>query len=105
VSDPAFQIDDLPSDVAASVTMVLPAATEAVRLAAIARFMREAPAYRRKGVWQGIGDIRSRREVNACVELAAPFLTGSAISDLLEEPAAVLPCSHLHLPLHNWARS
>lgn len=105
VSDPAFQIDDLPSDVAASVTMVLPAATEAVRLAAIARFMREAPAYRRKGVWQGIGDIRSRREVNACVELAAPFLTGSAISDLLEKPAAVLPCSHLHLPLHNWAQS
>lgn len=103
VSDPAFQIDDLPPAAAASVTLVLPSATEAVRLAAIARFMRENPAYRRKGVWQGIGDIRTRRELNACVELGAPFLTGSAITDLLEAPAAVLPCSHLHLPLHDWS--
>lgn len=83
----------------------MPVASEAIRLAAIGRFMREAPAYRRKGVWQGIGDIRTRRELNACVELAAPFLTGSAITDLLESPAAVLPCSHLHLPLHDWALS
>jgi len=37
------------------------------------------------------------------VELSAPFLTGSAITDLLEAPAAVAPCSHLHLPLHDWA--
>jgi hypothetical protein len=103
VSDPAFQIDDLPPAAAASVTLVLPNATEAVRLAAIARFMRETPAYRRKGVWQGIGDIRTRRELNACVEQGAPFLTGSAITDLLEAPAAVLPCSHLHLPLHDWS--
>jgi hypothetical protein len=93
----------LPPAIAASVTLVLPAATEAVRLAAISRFMREAPAYRRKGVWQGIGDVRTRRELNACVELSAPFLTGSAITDLLEAPAAVAPCSHLHLPLHDWA--
>ncbi len=66
VSDPAFQIDDLPPAAAASVTLVLPTATEAVRLAAIARFMRENLAYRRKGVWQGIGDVRTRRELNAC---------------------------------------
>lgn len=103
VSDPAFQIDDLPPSVAASVTLVLPQATEAVRLTAITRFMREAPAYRRKGVWQGIGDIRTRRELNACVAQGAPFLTGSAITDLLEAPAAVLPCSNLHLPLHDWS--
>jgi hypothetical protein len=103
VADPAFQIDDLPPAIAASVTLVLPVATEAVRLAAVSRFMREAPAYRRKGVWQGIGDVRTRRELNACVELSAPFLTGSAITDLLEAPAAVAPCSHLHLPLHDWA--
>ena len=103
VSDPAFQIDDLPPAAAASVTLVLPTATEGVRLAAIARFMREAPAYRRKGVWQGLGDVRTRRELNACIEQGAPFLTGSAITDLLEAPAAVLPCSHLHLPLHDWS--
>lgn len=102
VSDPAFQIDDLPPDVAASVTFVLPAAVEGVRLAAIGRFMREGLAYRRKGVWQGIGDVRTRRELNACVDQGAPFLTGSAITDLLEAPAGVHPCSHLHLPLHDW---
>lgn len=104
VTDPAFQIDDLPPDVAASVTLILPTGTEAVRLAAVTRFMGEAPAYRRKGVWQGVADIRTRRELNACVEQSAPFLTGSAITDLLDAPAAVAPCSHLHLPLHDWSR-
>lgn len=104
VTDPAFQIDEMPPSTAASVTLVLPAASEAVRLAAITRFIREAPAYRRKQVWQGVSDVRTRRELNACVEQGVPFVTGSAITDLLETPAVVLPCSHLHLPLHDWSR-
>jgi hypothetical protein len=103
VSDPAFQIAEVAPSTAASVTLVLPPAPEAVRLAAIARFMRETPAYRRKAVWQGVGDVRTRRELNGCLEQGVPFLTGSAISDLLEAPTGVMPCSHLHLPLHDWS--
>jgi hypothetical protein len=103
VTDPAFQIDDMPPGVAASVTLVLPSASEAVRIAAIGRFMREAPAYRRKSVLQGVGDVRTRRELNACIDHGAPFLTGSAITDLLETPTGIQSCSALHLPLHDWS--
>jgi len=103
VSDPAFQVDDLPPDLASSVTLMLPSGVEAVRLAAISRFMRDAAGYRRKRVWQGVTDVRNRREVNACIELAVPFITGPGVTDLLEAPAHVSPCSALHLPLHDWS--
>ncbi|MDB5456263.1 MAG: hypothetical protein JWP92_1848 [Caulobacter sp.] len=104
VSDPAFQVDVLPSGLAESVTLTLPVADEGARLLAITRFMREAPAYRRKGVWQGVGDVRTRRELDACVKEGVPFLTGSAISDLLDEPVGASPCPTLNLPLHEWSR-
>ena len=105
VTDPAFQIDDLPPEFADSVTLVLPAASEAVRLAAINRFMHDAAAYRRKGTWQGIGDVRTRRELNACLEAKAPFLTGAAVTELLEEPTPVVECHPAHLPLRSWMKT
>jgi hypothetical protein len=103
VTDPAFQVDDIPPDFASSVTLQLPAGTEASRLAAIGRFMRDAAGYRRKRIWQGITDVRTRRELNAGIEHAVPFLTGPAVTELLEVPTDVVPCSALHLPLHDWS--
>jgi len=103
VTDPAFQVDDLPPDFASSVTLLLPAGTETSRLAAIGRFMRDAAGYRRKRIWQGVADVRTRRELNAGIEHAVPFLTGPAITELLEVPTDVVPCSALHLPLHDWS--
>jgi len=104
VSDPAFQIDDLPPGVAESITLHLPVASEAVRLAAMARFMRDAASYRRKRVWQGVADLGTRRELNAALELGVPFLTGPAITELLEAPTDVVSCPALHLPLHDWSQ-
>lgn len=103
VSDPAFQIDDLPPGLATSVTLVLPKAGEAVRLAAITRFMNEAPNYRRRQVWQGMGDVVTKRELNACIDAGAPFLTGSGISELLTRPTESVNCPVLHLPLQDWS--
>lgn len=103
VTDPAFQIDDLPPDVANSITLELPATGEAARVAAISRFMRDAAGYRRKRVWQGITDVVTRRELNVALELGVPFLTGAAITELLEAPTDVVSCSALHLPLHDWS--
>jgi hypothetical protein len=60
------------------------------------------PAFR---VWQGVSEIRTRRELNACVEQGAPFLSGPAITDLLEAPTPVIACSSLHLPLHDWSQA
>jgi hypothetical protein len=103
VADPAFQIEELPPGIASSVTLVLPQADEATRLKAVNRFMREAPAYRRKQVWQGIGDVCTRRELNHCLDQGAPFMTGPAVTDLLEAPVGATQLSSLHLPLHDWS--
>jgi hypothetical protein len=103
VSDPAFQIDELPADLASSVTLVLPQGEEKTRLSAVSRFLREGDAYRRKKVWQGVADVRTRRELNHCVDLGAPFMTGAAVSDLLETPVGTMHLSSLHLPMHEWS--
>jgi hypothetical protein len=103
VTDPAFQIDELPPDLASSVTLVLPPGDEPTRLAAVSRFMREGPAYRRKQVWQGVADIRTRRELNHCIDLGMPFMTGEAVTDLLEQPVGAAQLPWLNLPLHDWS--
>lgn len=103
VTDPAFQIDDLPADLATSVTLVLPKSGEGARLAAIKRFMDQAPNYRRRQVLQGIGDVVSKRELNACIDAGAPFLTGPGISELLTRPTESVNCPILHLPLQDWS--
>jgi hypothetical protein len=105
VADPAFRVEDLPPDFASSVTLILPDGSESVRLSAISRFLRDAPTYTRKKVWQGVSELRTRRELNACIEQRAPFLSGPAVTDLLEAPTAVTPCSSLHLPLHDWSQT
>lgn len=103
ISDPAFRVEDLPVDFASSVTLILPDGTENARLAAASRFLRDAQTYSRKRIWQGISEVRTRRELNACIEQRAPFLSGPAVTDLLETPTAITPCSSLHLPLHDWS--
>lgn len=103
VTDPAFQIDELPADLAGSVTLILPPGDEPTRLAAVSRFMRESPSYRRKQVWQGVADIRTRRELNHCIDLGLPFMTGEAVTDLLEQPVGATPLPWLNLPLHDWS--
>lgn len=104
VSDPAFQVEDLPADFASSVTLILPEGSESVRLSAATRFLRDGPLYARKRIWQGISELRTRRELNACVDLRAPFLSGPAITDLLETPTPTTACPSLHLPLHDWSQ-
>jgi len=104
VADPAFRVEDLPPDFASSVTLILPDGGEGVRLSAANRFLREAQTYNRKRILQGISELRTRRELNACIEQKTPFLTGPAVTDLLEAPTPVTPCSSLHLPLHDWSQ-
>ncbi len=105
VTDPAFQIDYLAQDMARSVTLVLPAGPEKSRLAAMARFMSEAGAYQRKRILQGLADVRTRRELEACVRLGALFVTGPAVCEVLEEPIGHIPCPEMNLPLRNWQKA
>ena len=47
--------------------------------------------------------MRTRRELNHCIDQGAPFLTGAAVSDLLEVPVGTTHLSSLHMPLHEWS--
>jgi hypothetical protein len=103
VVDPAFQVDYLARDMAQSVTLVLPPGAEKERLAALARFMENHDVYRRKGVLQNVAEVKSRRELDTCVRLGVPFVSGPAVCDLMDAPvgqaAALLP----DLPVRGWS--
>lgn len=103
VADPDFQIDSLPQNLATSVTLTLRASDEGVRLQAIGRFLKQSDAYTRKRVLQGVDDLRSRRELQACLKHGAPYLTGPAISTVLDQPLTPRPCPIFDLPLHDWS--
>ena len=104
VTDPDFQIDSLPPNLATSITLSLQGHDESVRLHAISRFMGQADAYARKRVLQGVDNVRSRRELQACLKHGAPYLTGSAITANLDRPLEPTPCPAFNLPLHDWSR-
>lgn len=104
VTDPDFQIDSLPPNLATSITLSLQGHDESVRLHAISRFMGQADAYARKRVLQGVDNVRSRRELQACLKHGAPYLTGPAITANLDRPLEPTPCPAFNLPLHDWSR-
>lgn len=102
IADPAFQIEDLPPALAASVTLTPDGEAEASRTAVIGRFLKDAPVYRRRQVWQGVSDLRTPRELAAAFDQGAPFLSGPMVTDLLETPAQVAPYARAQLPLYGW---
>jgi hypothetical protein len=104
VTDPDFQIDSLPPNLATSITLSLQGHDESVRLHAISRFMGQSDGYARKRVLQGVDNVRSRRELQACLKHGAPYLTGPAITANLDQPLEPTPCPAFNLPLHDWSR-
>jgi hypothetical protein len=102
VTDPNFQIDNLAPDQAKSVTLMLSDESEKQRIAAIGRFMAETPAYHRKHILQGVAEVRTRRELEACIRFRAPFVSGPGICELQEEPIADPICPKTSLPLRHW---
>ncbi len=103
VTDPDFQIDSLPQNLATSVTLSLQGPDENVRLQTISRFLSQSEAYARKRVLQGVDNVRSRRELQACLKHGAPYLTGPAITATLDRALAPTPCPVFNLPLHEWS--
>lgn len=102
-ADPNFQIEALALEAVSSVTLALPDVDEGARWAAASRFMANRDAYQRRRIWPAITNVRSRRELEACVKLRVPFLTGRAICDPLTAPAPPHQCAVQHLPLHDGA--
>ena len=77
--DPGFEIEKLAHQAVTSVTLVLPDAEARVRLAALRRFIERYDLYRRKQIWPGVTNVRSRAELEACTAAKIPFVTGPAV--------------------------
>ncbi len=84
--DPGFEIEKLPPQAVNSVTLVLPDADPRARMAILRRFTDRLDLYRRRQVWSGVTDVRSRAELMACVAAKVPFVTGAAVCRMQTGP-------------------
>ena len=84
--DPDFEVLQLAAKTVTSVTLVLPNATPEVRIAALKRFAAHAPDYKRRRIWPGLTNVRTRGERDLAVSLGFPFLTGPGVCRPQDEP-------------------
>jgi len=99
VTDPGFRVEKLQAGVVNSVTMVLTGGEQQARLSMAKRFMDNRDNYKRQKIWPALSHIRSRAELDYCMAQRAPFLSGPAVSDLLDAPgpAGLFPSAQLPL--------
>lgn len=97
--DPDFEIRQLPDRTVTSVTFVLPGATAEVRIAALRRFGSHASAYRRRRIWPGLTNVRTRAERELAVSLGFPFLTGPGVGRMQDGPIGGRPWALEDLPV------
>ncbi|MDP2213287.1 hypothetical protein [Phenylobacterium sp.] len=77
--DPAFEIDQLHAEAVSSVTLVLPHAEPERRLLVLKRFIGKMEAYKRRRIWPGVTNVRTRRELETALEAKMPFVTGPGV--------------------------
>ena len=103
ITDPAFEVDQIPSGVIDSATFRLPDGDERARLSAMRRFMERREHFERRRIRLGLTNLRGRTELQAAVRLSAPFVSGAAVCGAMSEPIGAVPCEALRLPLKRTA--
>lgn len=96
--DPGFEVLPLPVQAVRSVTLVLPDARPDARLAALRRFGGRASEFKRRQIWMGVTNLRTRKERDLALELRVPFMTGPAICGPRAEPLGGTPWAQGLLP-------
>jgi hypothetical protein len=104
VSDPGFEIEKLPPEVATSVTLSLPDGDSFVRISALRRFAERLIHFKQKRVWPGVTNIRRRAELEAAQRLHIPFVTGPVVCSPVPSPVGgrTLPMERLPMGLAEW---
>ena len=97
-ADPGFEVLQLATQAVRSVTLVLPEARPDERLAALRRFGARASEFKRRRIWTGVTNIRTRKERDLALALETPFLTGPAICRPMAEPVGGTPWAWERLP-------
>ena len=99
IADPETDFKALESGIARSATLALSNDDEAMRDAAIRRFMSQKQLFRAKHIWPMVANLRSRHEMQVCNSAGALFLHGPAVSNILEKPVAMANYLLSGLPL------
>jgi hypothetical protein len=86
VSDPNFEIDKLAPGMVGSVTLVLPNAEPSLRMSAAKQFLQSREIYKKKRVWPGLGPIMNQGELDICLSLRAPVISGPGIAGPATKP-------------------
>jgi hypothetical protein len=99
VTDPDFEIAKLQPGAVSSVTLVLPDREPKVRIAAVRRFLESREVYKNKRVWPGVGPVADAAELEACLTLRAPVVSGPAVAKATATPVASRKFELDRLPL------
>jgi hypothetical protein len=99
ISDPDFEIDKLPAGAVGSVTLGLPDQDFNVRMAAVKRFLASGDLYKKKRVWPGVGPLMTASELNLCLSLRVPVISGPAVSIPGRAPIPALRVDSGKLPV------
>ncbi|WP_297511144.1 hypothetical protein [uncultured Caulobacter sp.] len=86
ITDPTFPVQGLPPELLESVTLVLSGETEPARLKQILKFVERKSAYAAKGVAQGVANVASAVELEACKVAGVARVQGPAVTALLDRP-------------------
>ena len=104
VTDPGFRVEKLAVSMVNSVTLTVTEADQKARIASIRRFMDNRDNYKRQKIWPAVSHIRTKAELDFCLAQRAPFLSGPAVSDLLDAPAEAGALAPGELPLRRSER-
>jgi hypothetical protein len=99
VSDPAFEVEKLPTGVVGGVTLVLPETDAPSRAAALRAFMGNREMFRRKQIWPGVSRVASRGELQSCLSMRVAAVSGPAVADLTFSPLRAVRRQTTALPL------
>jgi hypothetical protein len=99
VSDPAFEVEKLPAGVVGGVTLVLPELDQPARIGAIRAFMQNRETFKRKQIWPGVSRVGARTELDACLSMRVPAISGPAVADLTSSPVGAARRETDGLPL------
>ncbi len=77
--DHGFAVEKLSPRAVTSVTFVLPEADQRTRLIELRRFAERIPLYKDRQIWPAVTNVRNRTELEACVALRVPFVTGVGV--------------------------
>ncbi|MDB5458885.1 MAG: hypothetical protein JWO72_626 [Caulobacteraceae bacterium] len=99
VADPNFEIDKLAPGAVGSVTLVLPDAESAVRMSAARRFLQSRDLYKKKRVWPGLSPVLNQSELDMCLTLRAPVISGPGIARPSGQPVNLRAFDVDRLPL------